>query len=204
MGCYLLCSSVAWPFSICSILALLFDLGGLVPLHVATSQYSIFYFSPSHPPLSWLTVYPWDFLFLPLSLRPQCDGGYCGALAQGCLWLDCRLVSQWVFFCLGVWLWLHPPPPPSPRLLGSQLPLGMQVLIHVIIVKPLKVAEWSANIRPPKKTLLDVVSSQYWFNHVISLYYQVVVNLPTAGSDVEVSPIVTMQELNSVMMHHIF
>ncbi|XP_015763887.1 PREDICTED: bromodomain adjacent to zinc finger domain protein 1A-like [Acropora digitifera] len=27
--CYLLCSSVAWPFSICSILALCFDLGGL-------------------------------------------------------------------------------------------------------------------------------------------------------------------------------
>ena len=51
--------------------------------------------------------------------------------------------------------------PFPPRLLGTQLPLGVQALIHVIIVKPLKVAEWFANIRPPKKTLLDVVSSQY-------------------------------------------
>ena len=50
--------------------------------------------------------------------------------------------------------------PSPPWLLGTQLPLGIQVLIHVIIVKPFKVGKWFANIRPRKETLSDMVSDQ--------------------------------------------
>ena len=114
--CYLLCSSIAWPFSICSILALCFELGGLVPLNVATSQYCrVSLFFPSHPPLSWLMVSPWDFLLLPLSLWPQCDGGYCGALAQGGFWLGCAVwYPSECFSALGCDCGCTLPPPQAP------------------------------------------------------------------------------------------
>ena len=55
-----------------------------------------------------------DFIPLLLSLWPhaQYNRCSCGTWGRRGSWLGCRLVAQRVFFCLLVWLWLHPPSSP--------------------------------------------------------------------------------------------
>lgn len=128
---------VVWPFCFCSIVfvALVdwFLSSGMslvrkhLPLHVPMLggcciqsfgsrvfwlSFAEFIFSA----LPWFRVYPWDFILLPQSLTSVWQvpwWGYGGGVAG--FWVG--TAAKWVFFCLGVRLYLHP------TSLGPPLPL---------------------------------------------------------------------------------